>query len=306
MKSKIDIISTALLIAFFSNTITAQQTPVFSSYNYNTVLINPAHAGYYEDVDIALTTNGYFNSVDGSPRNFDISVNALTRSEKIGLAAGISHDQIGVTNTMSFFSSYSYKIYYDSDYKYGKWWAYDPNIISFGITAGAMIYNENLSELGLENDPEFQEDINSFTPTFGVGFLLNKDAFSFGISAPNLLSSTFNSKNNTSLKNTYYSYFGYRFFTSLFEEVLINPSFLAKYTEGAPFQADINLLVNYKNKIELGGGYRTSNALNFLAGFHINSNSRIIFTYNKSLENVALPDTFGLVLNYRLGNGFER
>jgi type IX secretion system PorP/SprF family membrane protein len=243
MKNKIILYS--LFLVAVTYTVTGQQTPVFSSYNYNTVMINPAHAGYFDDFDVSLTTNGYFNSVEGSPRNFDIAVNALTRSEKVGLAAGISHDQIGVTNAMNFFTSYSYKIYCDSDYKYGKWWAYDPNIISFGITAGAMIYHENLSELGLENDPEFQEDINSFTPTLGVGFLYNRDAISFGVAAPNLLSSTFNSRNNTNFRNTYYSYFGYRFFTDIFQDVLINPSFLVKYTEGAPLQADLNLLVNY-------------------------------------------------------------
>ncbi|MRX69518.1 type IX secretion system membrane protein, PorP/SprF family [Flavobacterium resistens] len=305
MKNKLNVFIALFIIIIFIDGTYGQQTPVFSSYNYNAVLINPAHAGYYSDTDIVMTTNGYFNSVDGSPKNFDISINTLSWSEKVGLAAGISHDQIGVTNTTSFFGSYSYKIKFDSDYKYGKWWAYDPNVISFGVTAGAMIYNENLTQLGLENDPEFQENVNSFTPTVGLGFLYNKDAIYFGVSAPNVLSSTFNSKNNTNLQNVYYSYFGYRFFTNRFEEVLINPSVLLKYVEGAPFQADFNLLVNYKNKLEFGGGYRSSNTLNLLAGFHLNENFRIICTYNKSFENVVIPDTFGLVLNYRFGDGFE-
>jgi len=304
MKSKINIILVLFIIIIFLERAYAQQTPVFSSYNYNTVLINPAHAGYYSDLDLAMTTNGYFNSVEGSPKNFDLSVNKLTWGEKIGLAVGISHDQIGVTNTTNFFTSYSYKIYYDSDYKYGKWWAYDPNIISFGVTAGAMIYNENLTQLGIENDPKFQENVNSFTPTFGVGFLYNRDHIYFGLSSPNLLNSTFNSSNNTNLKNVYYSYFGYKFFTNRFEEVLINPSLLFKYVEGAPFQADLNLLINYKNKVEFGGGYRTSKTLNLLAGFHLSDNFRVICTYNKSIDNVVIPDTFGLVLNYRAGKGF--
>lgn len=304
MKSKINIILVLFIIIIFLERAYAQQTPVFSSYNYNTVLINPAHAGYYSDLDLAMTTNGYFNSVEGSPKNFDLSVNKLTWGEKIGLAAGISHDQIGVTNTTNFFTSYSYKIYYDADYKYGKWWAYDPNIISFGVTAGAMIYNENLTQLGIENDPKFQENVNSFTPTFGVGFLYNRDHIYFGLSSPNLLNSAFNSSNNTNLKNVYYSYFGYKFFTNRFEEVLINPSLLFKYVEGAPFQADLNLLINYKNKVEFGGGYRTSKTLNFLAGFHLSDNFRVICTYNKSIDNVVIPDTFGLVLNYRAGKGF--
>lgn len=304
MKKIIHTFLITLLLILFLEKAYSQQTPVFSSYNYNTILINPAHAGYYADTDIALTSNGYFNSVDGSPRSFDVAVNTLTRSEKIGLAAGLSHDQIGVTNATHFFTSYSYKIYINGQ-KESKWWAYDPNIISFGVTAGALIYNENLSELGLENDPEFQEDVKSFTPAFGIGFLYNKDAFSFGISAPNVLSSTFNSQNNTNFKNVYYSYFGYRFFADPVEEILVNPSFLLKYVDGAPLQADLNLLVNYKNKFEFGGGYRSSKTINVLAGFHLSGNLRIICTYNKSFENVVIPDTFGLVLNYRMGDGFE-
>ncbi|GGF21445.1 PorP/SprF family type IX secretion system membrane protein [Flavobacterium limi] len=305
MKNKTKIIFAILILTVFFNTVIAQQTPVFSSYNYNTVLINPAHAGYYEKTDAVMTTNGYFNSVDGSPRNIDISVNTLTRSENVGLAAGIAHNQIGVTYTTNFFASYSYKIFFHEDYKYGKWWAYDPNIISFGITAGAQIYDENLTKLGIENDPEFQENVHSFTPTLGVGFLYNRDRIYFGLSAPNLLSGTFDSQNNTRLKNVYYSYFGYRMFTDLFEDILINPSFLAKYVEGAPMQVDLNVLVNYKNKFEFGGGYRSSNTLNFLAGFHLSANSRLIFTYNKSIDNVVLPDTYGVVFNYRFGKGFE-
>ncbi|WP_281310416.1 PorP/SprF family type IX secretion system membrane protein [Flavobacterium flavigenum] len=305
MKSKINIILAFFITIVILESASGQQTPAFSSYNYNAVLINPAHAGYYNNIDMVMTTNGYFNSIEGSPKNFDLSINKLTWGEKIGLAAGISYDEIGVTNTTSFFTSYSYKIYYDSDYKYGKWWAYDPNIISFGVTAGGMLYNENLTKLGIENDPEFQENINSFTPAFGVGFLYNRDHIYFGLSAPNLLNSAFNSNNNTNLKNVYYSYFGYKFFTNRFEEVLVNPSVLFKYVEGAPFQADLNLLINYKNKVEFGGGYRTSNALNFLAGFHISDNFRVICTYNKAIDNVVIPDNFGLVLNYRLGKGFE-
>ncbi|MBZ4044171.1 PorP/SprF family type IX secretion system membrane protein [Flavobacterium hibisci] len=305
MKNNISIFFTVIIIIVFLNTVKAQQTPVFSSYNYNAVLLNPAHAGYHDKTDVVMTANGYFNSVEGSPRNIDISVNTLTRSENIGLAGGIAHNQIGVTYTTNFFASYSYKIFFHEDYKYGKWWTYDPNIISFGITVGGQIYDENLTKLEIENDPEFQENVHSFTPTLGIGFLYNRDRIYFGLSAPNLLSGTFNTQNNTKLKNVYYSYFGYRIFTDLFEDILINPSFLAKYVDGAPIQADLNVLVNYKNKFEFGGGYRSSNTLNFLAGFHLSANARLIFTYNKSLESVVLPDTYGVVFNYRFGKGFE-
>ncbi|PWB25187.1 PorP/SprF family type IX secretion system membrane protein [Flavobacterium sp. HTF] len=305
MKRIVNTLLITLLLIIFLERAYAQQTPVYSTYNYNTVLINPAHAGFYENTDMVLTTDGYFNSaVDGSPRSFDVSLNTLAWSDKVGLAAGISHDEIGVTNTTSFFTSYAYKIHFNSG-KEEKASGYNSTFISFGLTAGGMLYNENLTKLGLENDPEFQEDINVFTPTLGLGFLYNRENLYVGISAPNVLNSAFNSKNNTNLENVYYGYFGYRFFKGELEDVVITPGFLAKYTEGAPFQADLNLLVNYKNKVEFGGGYRTSDTVNLLAGFYIKDNFKIICTYNKSFDNVVIPDTFGLVLNYRFGRGFE-
>lgn len=289
-----------------SSFIFAQQTPVFANYSYNTVIINPAHAGYYEDVDVTLINTGFFNSVDGSPQNLSLTVNAPLRSKHLGLAGGISVDQIGVTTATSFFGSYSYKIFFDSEYAQGRWWAYDPNIISFGLTAGGIQYNEDLLSLGILDDPEFQQNINEFVPTLGVGFLYNKDRIYFGLSAPNLLGSSVSSERGINLKSTYYSYFGYRFFTTQLEEVLVNPSFLVKYVSGAPLQIDLNVMVNYLNKVEFGVGYRTSENVNFVAGFHIGTNFKLLYNYSYALENYNNINTHGLILNYRFGNGYER
>lgn len=294
------------LYSMQSNLIFAQQTPVFANYSYNTVIINPAHAGYYDDVDATLVNSGFFNAVDGSPQNLSLTVNAPLRSKNLGLAAGVSVDQIGVTTATSFFGSYSYKIFFDSEYAQGRWWAYDPNIISFGITAGGIQYKEDLLSLGILDDPEFQQNINEFVPTLGVGFLYNKDRIYFGLSAPNLLGSSVSSERGINLKSAYYSYFGYRFFTTQLEEVLVNPSVLVKYVSGAPLQVDCNLMVNYLNKVEFGAGYRTSETLSLLAGFHIGTNFKLIYNYSYALKEYNNINTHGIVLNYRFGKGYER
>lgn len=298
----------AILIAFgiFSNTIHGQQTPTFTNYNYNTVVLNPAHAGYYEDVDITLITTGNFYSIEGDPRDTQLTVNAPLRSKHVGLAGGIGRDQIGVSSVTNIFGSYSYKIFFDSEYAQGKWWAYDPNIISFGITAGVSMYDENLQLLEIENDPNFQENIHTLVPNIGVGFLYSKDHIYIGFSAPNIFGSSISSENNLNIKSLYYGYIGYRFFTNKFEDYMINPSTLVKYVPGAPVQIDLNLTVNYKNILELGAGYRSSSAVNFLAGFYLFKFWRIIYSYNYSLENTTINNTHSLGLNYRLGNGFER
>jgi type IX secretion system PorP/SprF family membrane protein len=284
----------------------AQQTPVFANYSYNTVIINPAHAGYYEDIDATLVNSGFFNSVDGSPQNLSLTINAPLRSKNLGLAGGVSVDQIGVTTAVSFFGSYSYKIFFDSEYAQGRWWAYDPNIISFGITAGGIQYNENLLSLGILDDPEFQQNIHEFVPSLGVGFLYNKDRIYFGLSAPNLLGSTVSSERSINLKTAYYSYFGYRFFTTHLEDVMVNPSVLIKYVSGVPLQADLNLMVNYQNKVEFGVGYRTSETVNLLAGIHVGTNFKFLYNYSYALKGYNNINTHGIILNYRFGDGYER
>lgn len=304
MIKKYNLIMIVFLIQ--SSLIFAQQTPVFANYNYNTVIINPAHAGYYEDVDATLVNSGFFDAMDGSPKNLSLTVNAPLRSKNLGLAAGVSVDQIGVATATSFFGSYSYKIFFDSEYAQGRWWAYDPNIISFGITAGGIQYNEDLLSLGILDDPEFQQNINEFAPSLGVGFLYNKDRFYVGLSAPNLLGSSLSTETNLYLETAFYSYFGYRFFTSQLEEILINPSVLLKYVSGAPMQVDLNVMANYLNKVEFGVGYRTSENINFVAGFHIGSNFKLLYNYSYALEDYNNINVHGFILNYRFGDGYER
>lgn len=284
----------------------AQQTPVFANYSYNTVVINPAHAGYHQDADLTFINAGFFNAVEGSPKNIGLTLNAPLRSKHLGLAAAVSSDEIGVTTATSFFAAYSYKIFFDSEYGQGRWWAYDPNIISFGISAGGAFYNEDLLSLGIENDPEFQRNINAFVPTVGVGLLYNKDRIYAGISVPNILGNSLSSETKINFKNPIYSYFGYRFFTNQFEEVLINPSMLVKHVSGAPLQVDLNLMVNYLNMVEFGAGYRTSETVNLLAGFHLGTNFKLLYNYSYALKEYNNINTHGIILNYRFGKGYER
>ncbi|WP_109434844.1 MULTISPECIES: PorP/SprF family type IX secretion system membrane protein [Aquimarina] len=281
-----------------------QQTPVFANYDYNTVIINPAHAGFYPDADVTITNRGYLNQIDGSPRNIGLTFNSPLGSENVGLGAGVYSDQVGVTTATSLFGAYSYKLFFDHNYNRARWWSYNPNVLSFGITGGVMIYDENLLELGIQNDPNFANNINTIIPTLGIGILYNRERIYVGVSAPNLLGDSLSSEDNVNIESPYYAYAGYRFFATRFEEVMINPSVLIKYVSGAPTQADFNTKVNYKNKIEVGAGYRTNSSMNFLAGFYVSNHLRVLYNYNQTLKSTPINNTHGIVLSYRFGNGF--
>ena len=85
---------------------------------------------------------------------------------------------------------------------------------------------------------------------------------------------------------------------------MIKPNVLLKYENGAPLQADLNVAVSFKNKFEIGGGYRTSSSLNLLAGVYLFDSVRFVYNYNLSTNKSPLGNTHGFVLSYQFGEGY--
>lgn len=293
------------IITIFACKLNAQQTPAFSEYNYNPFIINAAYAGLTENPEFSLSNTGFFNQFEGSPRNFSFSGHGSINKNKMGIGAGIMRDEIGVTTSTSFFAAYSYKIFFDFKSNRPYWQLYDAGVLSFGITAGLQQYQSNLTQLGIIGDPKFAQDINSTIPTIGLSFLFNHASFYVGFSTPNVMGDSLASDSNLVLNSPYYGYFGYRIYNNRFEDFMIKPNMLLKYEDGAPLQADFNVALSFRNKLEIGTGYRTSNSINFLAGIYLFNNLRAIYNYNLANKNSALGNTHGLILSIQLGDGYS-
>ncbi|GAA4237348.1 type IX secretion system membrane protein PorP/SprF [Postechiella marina] len=298
------IIALAILIGF-TICLNAQQTPMFSEYNYNPFLINSAYAGLTRNTEFSMSNAGFFNQFEGSPRSFSFSGHGALSNNKMGLGAGIIRDEIGVTTSTSFFAAYSYKIFFDFKSNRPYWQLYDAGVLSFGITAGLQQYQNNLTELGIITDPKFAQDINTSIPTVGLSFLFNHASFYVGFSTPNVIGDALASNDRLILKSPFYGYLGYRIYSNRFRDLMIKPNLLLKHEEGSPLQADINVAVSFKNKFEIGTGYRTSNSINFLAGFYLFNNIRAIYNYNIANKNSPLGNTHGFILSLQLGDGYQ-
>jgi type IX secretion system PorP/SprF family membrane protein len=301
----------ALLAIYFlfqidGSKLQAQQTPLFAEYNYNPYLINTAYAGLAPSTEVSLSNTGFFNQVEGSPRSFALSLHTPLNRGKVGLGAGFIRDEIGVTTSTNAFATYSYKIFFDTKKNRPYWQVYTPNSLSFAITGGIQQYQDNLLDLGIVGDPNFAQNINASIPTIGLGILLNLADFHLGFSAPNVLGDTLATDDNLDLSNAYYGYFGYRFYSNIFEEIMIKPNVLAKYENGAPFQLDFNVAMSYKNRFELGTGYRTNSSINLLAGVYLLKNIRAIYNYNLAFNDNPLGNTHGIVVSYLFGEGYHR
>ncbi|WP_422857906.1 PorP/SprF family type IX secretion system membrane protein [Flagellimonas sp. S174] len=294
-----------LLFCVFSS-VSAQQTPTFTEYNYNPFIINSAYAGAQPEAEATLSNIG-FGSVDfeGAPRSLMFTFNTPLRNEKVGLGVGIINDEIGVTSATQFFAAYSYKIYLN-DNAQPYWKVYDRSFISFGLSAGALIYNQDLLSLGIQNDPNFAENINSTLPTAGVGVLLGYGNFFAGVSAPNILGGALTNQDNLNISRPFYGYTGYHFVLNPYQpDFILKPSMLFKYESGAPLQVDTNLSLSFKNAIEIGAGFRTSNTFNALAGFYLLKNFRALYSYTQGGGDSPLRNTHGIVLSYRGGGGYQ-
>lgn len=306
INQKIGTLALGVLLSFLStHTAFAQQTAVFPEYNYNPFIINSAYAGLLPTTEATATNTG-FSSFEGSPKNFSLSFHTPLNDGKVGLGAGVIRDEIGVTTSTSAFAAYSYKIFFDFKDDRPYWQIYQPGTLSFGITAGIQQYQDNLLDLGIMDDPNFSQNINATIPTIGVGFLFNHARFYAGISSPNVLGDRLASDENLELNSPIYGYFGYRFYNNRFEDFMLKPSVLIKSEKGAPLQIDTNIAVSYRNRFELGAGYRTSSSVNLLAGLYLIKNFRLIYHYNMALKDSPLGNTHGIMLSCRFGNGYAK
>ncbi|KPM30701.1 Bacteroidetes-specific Putative membrane protein [Croceitalea dokdonensis DOKDO 023] len=299
-------ISYLILELCFCGMVIAQQTPSFTEYNYNPFMINSAFAGIFKNSETTLSNIGFGNQdFEGSPRSFAFTFNSPMRNEKMGMGFGIVSDEIGVTSSTQIFGAYSYKIILN-DNAYPYWKVFDRSFISFGLNAGALLYSQDLLSLGLQDDPNFMENVNATLPAVGAGVLFGYRNFFAGISAPNLLGDTFANQDNLVLSQPFYGYTGYHFVLDRYDpKFILKPSLLFKYENGAPFQIDTNLALSFKNIIELGAGFRTSDTINAFLGCYVFKNFRLIYSYSQGSGDSPLRNTHGIILSYRAGKGYS-
>jgi len=295
-----------LLYCFAALSIKGQQNPTFTEYNYNPFIINSAYAGNSGDAEANMSSIGFGNhGVAGTPKTFAFTFHTPLKKNKMGLGAGVIHDEIGVTTTTQVFGAYSYKIILN-DNAYPYWKIFDRSFISFGIQAGALLYNQDLLSLGLQDDINFAKNINSTLPTAGVGALFGHANFFAGVSLPNLIGDNFANPYNIKISRPVYGYIGYHFILGRFSsDFILKPSLLFKQESGAPFQIDANLSLSIKNMFEIGAGFRTSSIINAMAGFYVSQNIRMLYSYTHGAADSPLGNTHGLILSYRFGDGFH-
>jgi len=274
----------SLLVAIVSM---AQQDAQFSQYMFNGIYINPAYAGYKEQLNVHAFYRTQWTGIPGSPKTMSLAVDAIANDGNVGLALQISSDKLGAQRNESIYANYAYRIRMNSD---------GSARLAFGIGAGAVQLGIDGSLLN-PNDPEpFQPTglQSSILPDARAGVYYSDNRFYAGFSADNLVSQYINIDRYAFIpqpKPHYYLTAG--LLVPLNTDILLKPSFLLKDDRGGPTSLDLNAFFILADKLWIGGSYRTGVKL-----YNKNYLQRDLSNVNSAVAALQIIPTQNLRLGY--------
>lgn len=280
-------------LMFFCKPSYAQQDAQFSQYMFNGIYINPAYAGYKEQLNLHAFYRDQWTGVSGGPKTMSLAIDAIANDGNVGLALQLSSDRLGAQNNQAAYANYAYRIRTNDD---------GSSRLAFGLGIGILQLGIDGSKLN-PNDPEPDQPTgiqNTIIPDARVGAYYANNRFYAGISADNLISQYIDIQRYAFIpkpKPHYYVTAGG--LVPLNEDILLKPSFLLKDDRAGPTSLDLNAFVLLGDKFWIGGSYRTrvklydksylqkdlssENAVVAAFEFFANTNLRIGYAYDFSV-----------------------
>ncbi|QLC66198.1 type IX secretion system membrane protein PorP/SprF [Flavobacterium sp. LPB0248] len=263
-----------LVFMFFSIVSYAQQDAQYTQYMYNTIEVNPAYAGSRGALSVFGLYRTQWVGLDGAPETSTFSVNTPLNNSDLGLGVSLVNDKIGPTveNTLS--ADLSYTIPTSESWN-----------LSFGIKGTANLFNIDINKLSYEDqdDPQFQNLKNKFSPNVGAGIYYHSDRAYIGLSVPNFIETNRYDSDDVAIfkdKINYYLIAGYVFNLDRLEYIKFKPALMAKMVEGAPLQVDVSGNFMFNDKFVLGLAYRWSASVSAMAGFQVTKGMYIGYGYD--------------------------
>ncbi|SHN29396.1 type IX secretion system membrane protein, PorP/SprF family [Mucilaginibacter sp. OK098] len=268
----------------------AQQDAQFSQYMFNGIYINPAYAGYREQLNVQGFYRNQWTGMPGAPQTESLAIDAIANDNRVGLALQLSNDRLGAQSNIAAYGNYAYRIQMNADGSARLAFGLGVGIVQFGID-GSKLY---------ANDPEpylptgIQSKIMADART---GVYYADDKYYAGLSADNLVSQFYKIPNSSLIpqpKPHYYLTAG--MLLPLSEDIQLKPSFLIKDDRAGPTSLDVNAFLLLKAKVWIGCSYRTGVKL-----------------YNKSYLQKGLSQANSIVVaaqifsaqNFRIGYAYD-
>ncbi|MEM9050523.1 MAG: type IX secretion system membrane protein PorP/SprF, partial [Bacteroidota bacterium] len=280
---KKSLITTVLLLA--TGYLCAQQELLVSQYMFNGLFINPAYSGSHPYAEATGLYRTQWVGLDGAPTTQTFGIDGSIADETMGIGLTFMNDEIGDTRQTEVFANWSYHLWLDADGK---------NRLSFGIRAGFSDYSSRLDETSVVDggDPIFMNNVsNSLVPKVGAGIYYYTKLWYAGVSIPTLFAGDNDVRFNINdVGDRYFdphTYITAGYVWNVNTDLALKPSFLLRYLNGAPVQADLNCNLLIKNTFWIGASYRTGDAVIGILEYNIGNDLRIGYAYDFTTTAIA-------------------
>jgi type IX secretion system PorP/SprF family membrane protein len=258
----------------------AQQEVMVSQYMFNGLFLNPAYAGSHPYISSSFLHRSQWVNFDGAPRTELFAIDGPIRHLNMGLGLIVVNDRIGATEQTDISGNYAYQLKLSK----GKF--------AFGLRAGVSNYIFKGQSLTVwdANDVVFQDKRNVWIPKFGAGMYYFCDKWYAGLTVPTLLAYdpeytfSLDVQQASFVRRHYFLNAGYVF--TLTDKLKLKPSFLVKYQNGAPIQADLNMNLLFNEQFWIGGSYRSGDAITFMVEYQTNTRFRVGYAYDATTSRL--------------------
>jgi type IX secretion system PorP/SprF family membrane protein len=247
-----------LVVLFTSGMCYAQQEGQFTQFMYNKLTVNPAYAGVRGIPSLTALYRRQWVGFKGAPEGKLISFDAPIFGDKVGFGLTLNNQTIGIMNNWYVNMAYSYhvKISEKSSFRLGLQGSMKFQGLDF---ADPGVYIREAGDQSiLENEVS-----NEIYANFGAGVYYTYGNTYVGVSVPYLYPAEIGFKNNvdaqTIAETAQHIYGMLGTMIPINEKMDLKPALLTKYVKNAPFDLDLNLMLVYDKKFNIGVSYRMGN-----------------------------------------------
>ncbi len=319
-----------------------QQRPHYTQYILNNYILNPALSGIENYTDVKISTRDQWVGLNGAPKTTYFSIQApigkgdyrtsstsfevpgqnprgkyywenYTAAEPHhGIGMTIVNDRTGSFNRFTANATYAYHL------------GLTPTMnLSAGFSAGITNVSidrtkQDFSGAGDPFDPatgaSISGELNRIRPDLGFGLWLYSKNFFIGLAAQQIIPQKLSFSDDATFLNKgrlvphIFLTGGYRFMAG--EDVNIIPSVMMKYVQGSSknnFQPELNLKVQYRDQLWLGGSYRYQDGYAGMVGFNVSNTFNVGYAYDITTTalNTVSKGTHEFVVGFMFGNKYS-
>lgn len=229
----------------------AQQLPLYTLYDWNKFVINPAYASLQDSSAVRITYRQQWAGFAANPVTFNAGGFGQF-GKQAGFSGFVMRDQTGGA-----YSQTAMQLSFSRYFKLNEQF-------NLSVGAGAWLnqysFDNSIAQLYHENDPSYPTGVQrSLVPDASAGLMLQGKGLSVGFGAHQLFESSIKSLNvislsNNSLARHYFTHAAYR--RAINQDFTIIPSALIKTTASTEMQVDVQLMAEFKRFISVGMNYR--------------------------------------------------